>query len=101
MTACKHLAALKSFNRAVAKLVQETAAPVVPHDNPYGLVLVAYCRECDCTHSVLLEPDGTLGTTVMRAAAACKKVSTCLRINPYPSMQPTETEEKNNGENIN
>lgn len=51
------------------------------HDNPFGLVLVVYCRDCDCTHATHFEPDGPLGSSVSRAAHALRVASTTVRIN--------------------
>lgn len=56
------------------------AIALLPAGNPLGLVVVVYCRECDCTHASLFEPDGPPGSSVLRAAHALRVASTRVRI---------------------
>lgn len=87
---CPYAAQVETFGKELASAFPDAIA-LLPLGNPLGLVIVVYCRDCDCTHASHFEPDGPPGSSVSRAAHALRVASTRVRI---------ESGGKEHGENI-
>lgn len=64
---CPYALCLDAVGELLAKAVEEVsyepvaelAAKLPGHPaNPYGAVLITFCRSCDCTHASYFSPDG-------------------------------------------
>ena len=80
---CKYERAIRAVSETIAAAVEQVDYTSLDFpeiaENPAGLVLVVYCRDCDCTHASLFEPDGApLGASKKRALNALRVAATVI-----------------------